>query len=70
MWSQETPNGKVRYFERYENPLTGKQCYVSVTMPKDTKSNRKTAQLALRKKKNPQTGRYICRMSFMTCAGP
>lgn len=47
MWSETLPNGKVRFAERYEDPLTGKQKKVSVTMDKDTASTRKLAQAAL-----------------------
>lgn len=50
MWSETLSNGKVRYVERFEHPLTGKQCKVSVTMDKDTRANRKQAQLALQDK--------------------
>lgn len=50
MWSENLPSGKVRYVERYEHPLTGKQIKLSVTMDKDTKSNRKLAQIALQDK--------------------
>lgn len=54
MWSEKLPNGKVRYVERYENPLTGKQCRVSITMDKDTNANRKTANSALQDKISAQ----------------
>ena len=47
MWSEKLPNGKVRFAERYEDPLTGEQKKVSVTMDKDTASTRKLAQAAL-----------------------
>lgn len=50
MWCQMRENGKIKYNERFENPLTGKTEYVSVTMDKDTKANRKQAQLALQDK--------------------
>lgn len=50
MWSQATANGKIKFTERFENPLTGKQEYVSVTMDKDTKANRKQAQIVLQDK--------------------
>lgn len=50
MWSETLPNGKIRYAERYEHPLTGKSCKISIVMDKDTKSNRKQAQLSLRDK--------------------
>lgn len=48
MWSEILSNGKVRFVERYEHPLTGKKLKVSVTMDKDNKTTRKQAQLALR----------------------
>lgn len=47
MWSEILSNGKVRFVERYEHPLTGKKLKVSVTMDKDNKTTRKQAQLAL-----------------------
>ena len=47
MWSEPTKNGKVKFVERYENPMTGKSHKVSVTMNKDTASTRKQAQIAL-----------------------
>lgn len=50
MWSEILSNGKVKYKERFTNPLTGKYETVSITMNKDTKSNRKQAQLALQDK--------------------
>lgn len=52
MWNEMLPNGKVRYAERYEHPLTGKKLKVSITMDKDTKANRKQAQYALQDKIN------------------
>ncbi len=50
MWSETLPNGKVRFAERYEDPMTGKKLKVSVTMDKDTSSTRKLAQAALNDK--------------------
>lgn len=50
MWSQKLSSGKVRFFERYQNPLTGKQSYVSITLDRDTRQSRKTAEDALRHK--------------------
>ena len=44
MWSEQQPNGKVKFVERYRNPLTGKENKVSVTMEKDTRSTRKQAE--------------------------
>jgi len=43
VWCESLKNGKVRYAERYEHPLTGKQLKVSLVMDKDTKANRKLA---------------------------
>ena len=42
MWKEQR-NGKWRYFERYEDPLTGKQRKVSVTL--DRKSDKKAGQM-------------------------
>ena len=50
MWCENLPNGKVRYVERYMNPITEKEGKVSVTMNKDTAANRKSAQIALQAK--------------------
>ena len=43
MWSENTKNGKVRFVERYDDPLTGKSKKVSVVMDKDNRSTRKQA---------------------------
>ena len=50
MWSEQLANGKVKYKERFTNPLTGKYETVSVTMPKDTRANRKLANSDLQDK--------------------
>lgn len=50
MWCEELPNGKVKYIERYKDPLTLKTKRVSVTMDKDTVSNRKKALSELNRK--------------------
>ena len=50
MWVENLPNGKIRYVERYTNPLTLKSDKVSVTMDKDTKANQKKAQIGLQAK--------------------
>lgn len=47
MWSEPQPNGKVKFVERYEHPLTGQLKKVSVTLDKETSSTRKQAQKAL-----------------------
>lgn len=59
MWCETLPSGKVRFAERYEHPLTGKQCKVSVTVDKDTKSTRKQAQAALQDKIEQKIGNYL-----------
>ena len=50
MWQQVQDNGKVRFFERFLDPRTGKERVLSVTMDKDTKATRKAALAALTKK--------------------
>lgn len=47
MWSELLPNGKVKFVERYEHPLTGQLLRVSITLDKETASTRKQAQKAL-----------------------
>ena len=47
MWTEQTSNGKIRYVERYEDFLTGRQKKVSVVFDKDTAKNRKEAQKEL-----------------------
>ena len=59
MWVETLPNGKVRYVERYENPLTAKSFKVSMTMDKDTKANRKQAQLVLQDKISAKVGNLL-----------
>lgn len=49
MWYEER-GGKVRYYERYADPLTGKACKVSCSMPKATKKNEKKAAEILQAK--------------------
>lgn len=43
MWSQER-DGKTRYFERYTDPLTGKQKTISVTLERSGKKAEKEAR--------------------------
>jgi len=50
MWSEVLPSGKIRFGERYTDPLTLKTHKVSCTMEKDTNSTRKQAQLILNEK--------------------
>lgn len=50
MWPEKLPNGKVKFVERYTDPLTGKEKKKSVTFDKDTRATRKAAQAILAQK--------------------
>lgn len=50
MWAEGLESGKVKFVERYKNPLTGKYGRVSVVMEKNTASTRKAALEALNAK--------------------
>lgn len=50
MWIEPLKNGKFRVVERYEDPLTGKERKVSVTIERNTAPARKAAQKALEDK--------------------
>jgi integrase len=50
MWAEELESGKIKFVERYTNPLTGKYGRVSVVMEKNTASTRKVALEALNEK--------------------
>lgn len=51
MWSEVQSNGKIKYVERYEDPLTLKQKKLSITLEgKDTAANRKKAQASLQER--------------------
>ena len=50
MWSELLPSGRVRFKERFRNPLTGKDGTVSVTADKETNVTRKAAEAALQRK--------------------
>lgn len=50
MWIKITNNGKVRYCERYTDPMTGKKKDFSVTYDKDNARNRKEAARILQLK--------------------
>ena len=52
MWPEPQKNGKVKFIERYVNPMTGKTGRVSITMDKDTRSTRKEAARILEEKIN------------------
>ena len=50
MWIEELPNGKYKFCERYEDPLTGKLKKVSVTNVKKTKDVREQMLIKLNKR--------------------
>jgi len=50
MWSEKTKNGKVKFVERYKDPLTLNQKKISIVMEKDTPSTRKLAYEELQRK--------------------
>lgn len=50
MWCEKLNNGKYRFAERYLDPMTMTQKKVSVTLDKNTRQARKTAQQALQEK--------------------
>lgn len=47
MWVEKTKNGKFKFVEQYQDYMTGKKSRVYVTMDKNTKSTRKTAEQLL-----------------------
>ena len=56
MWTEPTKNGKIRFVERYLDPLTEKHRKVSIVMDKDNRANRRIAQEALQDKINNKIG--------------
>ncbi|MDU6600350.1 MAG: tyrosine-type recombinase/integrase [Streptococcus anginosus] len=50
MWTEQLPNGKIKFFERYKNPYTNKWRRISVTLETDTSRARKKAQRILDEK--------------------
>ena len=50
MWIEDLPNGKYKYVERYDNPLTGKTHKVSMTHDKKTKKVQEQMLLLLQEK--------------------
>lgn len=50
MWCEKLKSGKVKYFERYKDPLTLEWKRVSIVMEKDTSSMRKKAFEELQRK--------------------
>lgn len=50
MWVEELSNGKFKYREVYEHPVTGKKCKVSVALDGNNKKSQKLAYELLAKK--------------------
>ena len=50
MYSQKQPNGKYRFYESYEDYMTGKTKYVSCTLDSNSKKNQKEAFVILQSK--------------------
>lgn len=48
MWSQKTKTGKYQYFERYKDPMTGKQKVTSLTLKGNSRTDQNAARDALR----------------------
>lgn len=57
MWIEELPNGKFKYFERYQDPYTEKLKRVSVTLTSKSNQAKKQALLELQEKINKSTKR-------------
>ncbi len=60
MWSEPTKSGKVKFVERYTDPLTGKEKRVSVTMEKETARTRKEAAQILNDKIDTALHKSFC----------
>ncbi|MGM0124900.1 hypothetical protein IGI37_002294 [Enterococcus sp. AZ194] len=50
MWIEEMPDGRFKYIERYEDPLTGKLKRMSVLCPNKTRQTQKEAMYILNNK--------------------
>lgn len=50
MWVEMTKEGRYKFSERYEDPMTGKQKKVSITLEKDSRQARKEAEQILAEK--------------------
>lgn len=59
MWIENLPNGKVKYGEHYMNPLTSEWKKVTVTLDKDTRSNKKLATTLLQRKIAEKTSKLL-----------
>lgn len=57
MWIEKLPNGKFKYCERYEDPITGKTKKVSLTHTKKTKKVQEEMLLKLQAKINSQSSK-------------
>lgn len=50
MWTKKIPNGKIKCIQAYQDPISGKQKTVSLTIEKDTKAACNKAQQQLNDK--------------------
>jgi integrase len=57
MWIEELPNGKFKYFERYQDPYTEKLKRVSITLTSKSNQAKKQALLELQEKIEKSTKR-------------
>ena len=64
MWIEELPNGKYKYVERYEEPLTGKQKKVSITHTKKNNRVEKEMLVKLQEKIDKKLGQPTTSMTF------
>lgn len=64
MWIENLPNGKFKYCERFENPVTGKLTKVSLTHTKNTKGIRENMVILLKEKFDKKMQNTTSSMSF------
>ena len=60
MWAETRKHGKVKFIERYTDPMTGETKKVSVTMDKDNRSTRKEASKILDQKIDAILNKSYC----------
>lgn len=64
MWIEELENGKYKYVERYEDPLTHKQRKVSITNSKNNKRIEKEMFIKLQEKIDKKTSSFTKDVKF------
>lgn len=60
MWVQQTKNGKYQYFERYTDPITGKQRTTSLVLPGNKRTDVNDARKALQARISDFTTANAC----------